>query len=236
MWQRAIALRTEIDVANASLYDAAVFEGLLMALRATGRSRALGVASTYPVALGAMKTPGAMGADIVTGEGRSLGLPLSVGGPHLGFMAAGKELVRRMPGRIVGAAEDRQGRRGFVLTRQARAQHIRRQKATSNIRTNQARCALRALIFLTLLGRRGMVELSERCGSAAAYAFRRLTAISGVSATFDTPFFNEFALTLPRDAADEDGVKYMEFVETVSRSIAQRRAVNLPLRLDLSGE
>ncbi len=283
-YQTAIALLTEMDAANASLYDGgtALFEGLMMALRAAGRSRALvcagvnpiyrvmlrsytanlsldyreiplrdgradraafeaaldenagavllqypnffggiedlsdliaaahrvgakTVVSTYPVALGALKTPGAMGADIVVGEGQSLGLPLSFGGPYLGFMATRKDLVRRMPGRIVGATHDAKGRRGYVLTLQAREQHIRREKATSNICTNEALCALRATIFLSLMGREGFAELAQRCGEAAAYARRRLCAIPGVRPTFDMPFFNEFALTLPRDAADVVG-------------------------------
>jgi glycine dehydrogenase subunit 1 len=161
--------------------------------------------SAYPIALGALRTPGAMGADIVTGEGQSLGLPLSFGGPYLGFMATREQWVRRMPGRLVGAARDAEGRRGFTLTLQAREQHIRREKATSNICTNEALCALRAVIYLSLLGRRGLVELAERCGAAAAYAFRRLCALPGVEPAFEIPFFNEFALRLPRSAEEVAG-------------------------------
>ena len=167
---------------------------------------AMTVMSTYPVALGILKTPGEMGADIATGEGQCLGLPLSFGGPYLGFMATLKKHIRRMPGRVVGVTRDQDGRRGFVLTLQAREQHIRRDKATSNICTNQALCALRALIHLTLLGKEGFVQLARVCAANAEYAFQRLTSIPGVRARFDAPFFNEFALDLPKPAADIIGM------------------------------
>lgn len=176
------------------------FSDLVAAAHQVG---ALGLMSVYPVALGIVKTPGAMGADIVTGEAQSLGLPLSFGGPYLGFMTTLRRHVHKMPGRLAGGARDGQGRRGFVLTLQAREQHIRREKATSNICSNEALCALRALVYLSLLGRNGLVELAEACAAQAAYAWRKLTAIPGVTPAFQQRyFFNEFALNLPLNAAD----------------------------------
>ena len=163
---------------------------------------ALGIMSVYPLALGIVKTPGAMGADIVTGEGQSLGLPLAFGGPYLGFMATRKLYVHRMPGRLVGATHDARGQRGFVLTLQAREQHIRRAKATSNICTAEALCALRALIYLSLMGKTGLVEVAELCAANAAYGWQKLTAIPGVKPAFRANFFNEFALVLPAKAED----------------------------------
>lgn len=173
---------------------------LIAAAHAVG---ALGIMSVYPVALGIVKTPGAMGADIVTGEAQSLGLPLSFGGPYLGFMTTLKKHVHKMPGRLVGVTQDAKGRRGFVLTLQAREQHIRREKATSNICSNEALCALRALVYISLLGKEGFTELAESCAANAAYAWNKLTAIPGVMPAFNNKyFFNEFTLSLPSNAAD----------------------------------
>ncbi|MHC4562954.1 MAG: aminomethyl-transferring glycine dehydrogenase subunit GcvPA [Planctomycetota bacterium] len=279
-YQSAICRLTEMEVANASLYDGgtALYEAVMMALRITGRNRvivdegvspiyrtmlrsyttnlgiafdeiptargladrdricsdlndetaavvlanpnffgclddfsdlaeslhrrgALMIVSTYPVALGLIKTPGAMGADIVTGEGQSLGLPLSFGGPYLGFMAARMQHVRKMPGRICGRTVDAKGRDGFVLTLQAREQHIRREKATSNICTNQNLCALTSLVYMSLLGKHGLRGLAQLCADKAHYAYERLTAIPGVRMRYPGRwFFNEFVLELPSSA------------------------------------
>lgn len=173
--------------------------GLIEQARRVG---AISVLSVYPVSLGVVKTPGEMDADIVTGDGQSLGLPLSFGGPYLGFMATKKKYVRQMPGRVVGVTKDGQGRRGFVLTLQAREQHIRREKAASNICTNMQVCALRAIIYLSLLGEHGFADAARQCMDRAGYARERLTSIPGIEPLFDRPFFNEFALRLPKDAAE----------------------------------
>lgn len=164
--------------------------------------KALSIISAYPIALSLIETPGAMGADIVTGEGQSLGLPLNFGGPYLGFMATRKKYVRKMPGRIVGETEDAQGRRGYVLTLQAREQHIRREKATSNICSNVQLCALRAIIYLSLVGREGFLDVGRQCMDRASYAYHRITKIEGVEPAFNRRFFNEFAVRLPKDATE----------------------------------
>lgn len=276
-FQSSICALTEMDVANASLYDGgtALYEATMMALRLTGREcvvvdsavspihrrilstyvrslsltlaetpAALGVCdrqavkklltektavlilqnpnffgmvdnladlielahakgimvivSVYPISLGVVKTPGEMGADIVVGEGQSLGLPLNFGGPYLGFIATRKKNIRQMPGRIVGATEDREGRRSFVNTLQAREQHIRREKATSNICTNVALCATQAAIFMSLLGASGLKDMAQLNLDKAEYAKQVLGSISGVEVIKSAPTFNEFTVRLPR--------------------------------------
>jgi glycine dehydrogenase subunit 1 len=158
---------------------------------------ALLIVAADPVNLGVLEAPGRLGADIVVGEGQGLGVPLSYGGPNLGVFAAKKELVRRMPGRLVGATVDLEGARGFVLTLQTREQHIRRAKATSNICTNVALCALTATIYIATLGKQGLVDVGELSAAKAHYAAERLAAIPGVSLRFAAPFFKEFTLKLP---------------------------------------
>jgi len=284
-YQSMICRLTEMEAANASLYDGgtALYEAMMMALRITGRSKviiddsvnpiyrvmissytsnlnieleqtycleglvdrqqvkakldrktaavilqnpnffgclddlsdiadmahsvgALLIVSCYPISLGLIKTPGAMGADIATGEGQCLGLPMSFGGPYLGFMATRWQYVRKMPGRIIGRTVDRYGRQAFVMTLQAREQHIRREKATSNICSNEALCALAALVYLSLLGTHGLRQVAQLCADKAGYAFDRLCQIPGVRPHFRTNwFFNEFVLDLPSDAADVIG-------------------------------
>jgi glycine dehydrogenase subunit 1 len=296
-FQSAICALTEMDVANASLYDGgtALYEAAMMAIRLSGRRKiimdggvspiyrkivrtytshlhfefaetpvahgqsdrreiykildrdtaavilqnpnffgaiddhtdiiarahqagALAIESVYPISLGILKTPGDMGADIVTGEGQSLGLPLNFGGPYLGFMAARRELIRKMPGRIVGETVDQQGRRAFVNTLQAREQHIRREKATSNICTNVSLCAVQAIIYMCLLGKEGLKELAQLNLDKAEFARQQIEKIDGVEVKRSSPAFNEFTVYLPRDAS-----------EVVEKMIAQGFAAGFPL-------
>jgi glycine dehydrogenase subunit 1 len=296
-YQTAICRLTDLDVANASVYDGgtALYEACQMAIHATGRRRvvidggvnpiyrkmlysytanlaiefeeiavshgqsnreavfealndttaavilqnpnffgvvddhtdivkkcheygSITIQSVYPVAMSLLKTPGEQGFDIATGEGQSLGIPLSFGGPYLGFMAARKELVRKMPGRMAARTVDTSGREGFVLSLQAREQHIRREKATSNICSNQALCALRAHMYLSLVGKEGLKEIALLCVNKAQYARQRIGAIPGVSVMSSSPTFNEFTVRLPIDAG-----------ECVGRMVDQGIAAGFPL-------
>ncbi|MCI0335042.1 MAG: aminomethyl-transferring glycine dehydrogenase subunit GcvPA [Planctomycetes bacterium] len=158
---------------------------------------ALLVQSFDPISLGVLKRPGDLGADVAVAEGQSLGTPLLYGGPYLGIMACREQFVRRMPGRIAGQTVDRRGRRCWVLTLQTREQHIRREKATSNICTNQGLFALRAAIYLAEMGPQGLAETAELCVRKAHYARQRLTAGPRLQAAFNQPVFKEFVV---RDA------------------------------------
>lgn len=160
------------------------------------------IQSVYPIALGLMKTPGEMDVDIVTGEGQSLGLALNFGGPYLGFMSTKKKYVRKMPGRIVGETVDRLGNRCFVNTLQAREQHIRREKATSNICTNVSLCAVQSLIYMSLLGKQGFKELAQLNLDKAEFLRQELDKIEGVEVKRSSPTFNEFTVHLSKDASD----------------------------------
>ena len=148
-----------------------------------------------PISLGLLEAPGKLGADIVSGEGQAFGIPLSFGGPYLGFMACTSEFLRHLPGRIAGQARDVDGRRGFVLTLSTREQHIRRERATSNICTNQAWCALRATIFLETVGKEGLRQIAWHNLQRANYALRELERIDGVDRKFKGNIFNEFVLS-----------------------------------------
>jgi glycine dehydrogenase subunit 1 len=163
---------------------------------------ALPVAHVDPVSLGLLEAPGAYGCAIAIGEGQAAGNFQSYGGPHYGFLAARADLIRRMPGRIVGETVDTAGERGYVLTLQTREQHIRREKATSNITTNQTLLALGGLVYLAWLGPQGLVELGETCMSLAAHAKQRLHEAGFEPLFADRPTFKEFAVRVGRDARD----------------------------------
>ena len=152
-----------------------------------------------PIALAIMKTPKECGADIAVGEGQPLGMPMAFGGPYLGFMAATKAMMRKLPGRIVGETVDVHGERAFVLTLQAREQHIRREKASSNICSNQALCALTASVYMTAMGKEGMQEAATQCLSKAHYLADQLTSIYGVDLVYTGEYFHEFVTTCPVD-------------------------------------
>lgn len=172
---------------------------------------ALTVACVDPVSLAILQPPGEYGADIAAGEGQPLGNPLNYGGPHFGFLAAKQKLVRKMPGRIVGQTADSEGRRGFVLTLQAREQHIRREKAVSNICSNQALNALAATVYLSVMGKQGLKQVAELCLSKSHYAYSKLLATGRFEKVCDAPFFREFAVR----SVDEP-------VETINRRLRDR--------------
>jgi glycine dehydrogenase subunit 1 len=158
------------------------------------------VAVTEAISLGLLKSPGACGADIVVAEGQSFGVPLSFGGPYVGLFATREKYARQIPGRLVGEAYDKQGRRGFVLTLATREQHIRREKATSNICTNEGLIALASTVYLETMGRRGLQEVAQQCFQKTAYAAKRIGELNGFSIPFTGPRFNEFVVKAPTEA------------------------------------
>lgn len=160
----------------------------------THKNISLLTVSSDPISLSILKSPGDMGADIAVGEGQSLGNALNFGGPYLGFMAVTEKLMRKMPGRIVGQTSDNEGRRGFVLTLQTREQHIRREKATSNICSNQALNALQATMYLTFMGKEGLKEVAKLCFNKSHYAHDELIKTNKFKSLFTAPFFKEFVL------------------------------------------
>ena len=164
------------------------------------RIGALAVVSYDPISVGLLKRPGDYGADIAVAEGQGLGIPLQYGGPYLGLLSCRDEYVRKMPGRLIGQTVDKEGRQCFVLNLQAREQHIRRAKATSNICTNQGLMAIRATAFMSLMGPQGMKEVAELCVRKAHYAAEQLCSLPGVTLQYDRPFFKEFTLKVEQGA------------------------------------
>ena len=160
------------------------------------------VAVTEAISLGLLKSPGACGADIVVAEGQSFGVPLSFGGPYVGLFATREKFARQIPGRLVGEAYDKDGRRGFVLTLATREQHNRREKATSNICTNEGLIALAATVYLETMGRKGLQEVAEQCAQKTAYAAEKISKLEGFSIPFTAPRFNEFVVSAPGPAKD----------------------------------
>lgn len=166
------------------------------------RHKGLFVVSANPLSLGILEPPASFGADVVVGDAQPLGIPVQFGGPSCGFFATTDKLMRRIPGRIVGQTTDEDGVRGFVLTLQAREQHIRREKATSNICSNQALNALAAAVYMSAMGKQGMQDVANLNLQKAHYAYRQLLNVSRVEPLFEQPFFNEFAVKLPRSVKE----------------------------------
>lgn len=182
------------------------------------------ILGVHPFAQALYQSAGECGADIAVGEGQPLGLPMAFGGPYLGFMATREELIRRLPGRIVGQTRDNQDQRAFVLTLQAREQHIRREKATSSLCSNQAHCALVAGAYMAVMGPGGLQEVARQCHAKAHYAAEKLSAIPGFELAFPGPFFHEFVTRCP--VPTESVLSALEYEDILG---------GLPLQGDLEG-
>ncbi len=189
----------------------------------TARVGALLVVAFDPISLGLLEPPGAYDADIAVGEGQSLGLPLGYGGPYLGLFTTKEKYLRQMPGRIAGATVDAEGKRGYVMALQTREQHIRRERATSNICTNQMLCALAALVYLSLMGREGLREVAYQSTQKAHYLADRLVDIPGVRLAYDAPFFREFVLELEGKTAREVRDTLLEHGIVFGHPVAEHR-------------
>lgn len=177
-------------------------EDLAVLAEAAHAVGALVIAVTDPMSLGVLEAPGKLGADIVVGEAQPLGLALNFGGPYIGFLATTTKLMRKLPGRIVGETVDREGRRGFVLTLQAREQHIRREKATSNICSNEALCALAVAVYLATVGKEGFAEIANQCLQKAHYAADQIVEKGVGTLAFGAPFFKEFVVKTQRSVSE----------------------------------
>ena len=196
------ALKAALSADTAAVYVQSpnyfgVIEDMDAVVAAAHEAGAKVIMGTNPIALGMLKTPGEYGVDIAVGEGQPLGMPLSFGGPYLGFMTCKKAMMRKLPGRIVGQTTDAEGRRCFVLTLQAREQHIRREKASSNICSNQALCAMTASVYLAAMGPGGLRQVAESCMAHARYAAQKVCGVPGFDMVYPGPYFHEFVTTCP---------------------------------------
>ena len=206
--QAGAALAKAVDDQTAALVvQSPNFFGCIEDLKAVAdaahaKGALLVVAVTEAMSFGLLKSPGACGADIVVAEGQSFGVPLSFGGPYVGLFATRDKYARQIPGRLVGEAYDKKGRRGFVLTLATREQHIRREKATSNICTNEGLIALAATVYMEAMGRRGIQEAATQCLQKAAYTAKRIAALNGFSLPFTAPYFNEFVVRGPLNSVE----------------------------------
>ena len=196
----ALTPQTGAVIVQSPNYYGLIEEQTVLA-EATHATGGIYVACNNPLALALLSSPGELSADIAVGDAQPFGISLSYGGPYAGYIAARESLLRRMPGRIVGASLDSQGRRAYVMTLRTREQDIRRDKATSNICSNNALCATVATIYLSYMGKQGLREVANLCLQKAHYAAARIAALTGYALAFEGPFFHEFAVRTPRSGA-----------------------------------